>query len=204
MNKESVEKSQFLSGLIAAEAGIYQELVSLVGEDAKKAVETIRQHSYISATCGVLVVAPGVDLLAFVANTWTMYARINSALGISLSKNILKSVASAIGTNILSIIPGMILSSVGGSILKIVPGLGTAGGMAITGTTFYALSTVMGWTYLKAIMFLVSSDVPINEKNLKVATKQVTKDKDFIKEIYNSAKSDFQEEEQDSDSANDK
>ena len=98
-----------------------------------------------------------------------------------------------IGTNILSIIPGMILSSVGGSILKIVPGLGTAGGMAITGTTFYALSTVMGWTYLKAIMFLVSSDVPINEKNLKVATKQVTKDKDFIKEIYNSAKSDFQE-----------
>jgi len=188
-----MQTSQIFSGLIAAETAVYEELVSLIGDDAKKAVETIRQHSYISATCGVLVIAPGVDILAFVANTWTMYARINSALGISLSKNILKSVASAIGTNVLSIIPGMILGSVGGSILKIFPVLGTAGGMAVTGATFYAISTVMGWTYLKAIMFLVSSNVPINEKNLKVATKEVAKDKDFIREIYNSAKSDFKE-----------
>lgn len=203
MKKEPMQTNQIFLGLIAAEKAVYEELVSLVGEDAKKAVETIRQHSYISATCGVLVIAPGVDILAFVANTWTMYARINSALGISLSKNILKSVASAIGTNVLSIIPGMILGSVGGSILKIFPVLGTAGGMAVTGATFYAISTVMGWTYLKAIMFLVSSNAPINEKNLKVATNKVAKDKDFIREIYNSAKSDFKEEKHDSDRASD-
>ncbi|WP_193198667.1 hypothetical protein [Nostoc sp. MG11] len=203
MKKEPTKASQIFSGLIAAEAAIYEELASLVGEDAKKAVETIRQHSYISATCGLLVITPGADILAFLANTWTMYARINSALGISLSKNILKSVASAIGTNVLSVIPGMILGSVGGSILKMFPVLGTAGGMVVTGATFYAISTVMGWTYLKAITFLVSSNAPINEENLKVATKQVTKDKDFIRDIYNSAKSDFKEEQEDSDHTGD-
>ncbi|NJN13749.1 MAG: hypothetical protein HC815_40055, partial [Richelia sp. RM1_1_1] len=163
----------------------------------------IRQHSYVSATCGVFVTNPVVDILAFLTNTWTMYARINSALGISLSKNILKSVASAIGTNILSVIPGMILSSVGGSILKVVPIVGTVRGMAITGTTFYALSTVMGWTYLKAITSLVSSNEPIDEKNLKNITKQVAKDKDFVRKIYNAAKSDFKKEEQNSDCASD-
>ena len=65
--------SQLFQGLVKAENAIYEQLTELVGNDAKEAVKTIRQHAVISATCGVAVVVPGADLLAFLANTWTMY-----------------------------------------------------------------------------------------------------------------------------------
>lgn len=194
MKKPALDNAQIFSGLIASETAIYEQLTALVGEEAQEAVKTIRQHAIISASCGVAVVVPGVDLLAFVANTWTMYARINNALGISLSKNILKSIATAVGTNVISVIPGMALGSLAGSVMKALPGIGTLGGMAVSGTTYYALSTVMGWIYLKGIITLVSSNETINEENLKAATKQVSKDKDFVKGIYESAKSEYKKE----------
>ncbi len=182
-NNKPEPKSKVLSGIIAAETAVYEKLESLVGEDAKKAVRNIRQHSYISAICGTIIIVPGVDVFAFVVNTWTMYGRINTALGISLGKNAIKSVALAIATNMLSIIPATVLVSMGGSILKIIPGLGTAGGIMVTCVTFYTLSSVMGWTYLKAIMFLVGSDTPINGRSLKMATKQIGKDKDLLDKL---------------------
>lgn len=179
-NQDKPQDKQVLSGLIAAEVAVYEKLESLVGEDAKKAVQTIRQHAYISAFCGLILIVPGVDLFAFVVNTWTMYARINTSLGIALGKNIIKSVGLAIATNVLSIIPAIILASIAGSILKIIPGLGTTGGMLVTCITFYTLSSLMGWTYLKAITLLVSSDTPVNGRTLKKAAKQVSKDKDLF------------------------
>ena len=197
MTKQNIDGKQIVSGLIQAEQAIYEQLTELVGEDAKDAVQTIRQHAVVAATCGVGVFVPGADLLAFVANTWTMYARINHALGISLSKNALKSIATAVGTNVISIIPGTALASVGGSILKAIPGLGTIGGMAVAGTTYYALSTVMGWIYLKAITTLVSSNETINEENVKAATKEVSQDESFVKNAYNTAKSEYKEDKKD-------
>ncbi len=197
MKKVSLDNDQIFSALIASEAAIYEQLTALVGEDAKKAVKTIRQHAVVSATCGLAVVVPGADLLAFVANTWTMYARINKALGISLSKNILKSIATAVGTNVVSIIPGMAIGSLAGSLMKAFPGLGTLGGMAVSGTTYYAISTVMGWIYLKGITILVSSNQALDAENLKAATKQVAKDKEFVKNIYESAKEDYKNKKQD-------
>ncbi|MEL6579537.1 MAG: hypothetical protein AAFQ14_07290 [Cyanobacteria bacterium J06621_12] len=197
MTNQNVDGKKIVTGLIQAEQAIYDQLTELVGEDAKIAVQTIRQHAIISATCGVAVVVPGADLMAFVANTWTMYARINSALDISLSKNALKSIATAVGTNVIAIIPGTVLGSVGGSILKAFPGLGTLGGMAVAGTTYYALSTVMGWIYLKAITSLISSNKTINEENLKRATQQASKDESFVKDAYNTAKSDYKERDED-------
>ncbi|BAZ08051.1 hypothetical protein [Calothrix sp. NIES-3974] len=112
-----------------------------------------------------------------------MYARINTALGIALGKNIIKSVGLAIATNVLSIISATILVSLGGSVLKIIPGVGTAGGMLVTCITFYTLSSLMDWIYLKAITFLVSSDIPVNSRNLKKAAKQVSQDKDLFDKL---------------------
>jgi uncharacterized protein (DUF697 family) len=194
MEKPVFNSSQILSGLIAAETAIYNELAAKVGEDAQKAVKSIRQHAYISGAFGLGVILPGVDLLALVTNTWAMYARINHALGISLGKNALKSIASAVGTNVISIIPGIALGAVGGSLLKLVPGLGTVGGMAVSGATSYALTTVMGWIYLKAITTLVVSNKTVDEENLKDLAKQVSKDKEFIKSVYKAAKSESKEQ----------
>lgn len=188
---QNSEENAILQKLIAAEALIYLKLVDLLGDDAKEAVKIIRQHAIISATCGVGAFFPGAGLLSFAANNWTMYARINSALGISLSKNALKSIATAIATNVISIIPGVAFTSVGGSVLKAFPGFGTIGGMAITSTTYYALSTVMGWIYLKGITTLVSSNKTINDENIKTATKKASQDKDFVRSIFNKAKSNY-------------
>jgi uncharacterized protein (DUF697 family) len=197
MNKPALvlDNSEIFKGLIAAEREIYDRLTDLVGDDAKEAVKTIRQHAIISASCGVAVVVPGLDLVGFVANNWTMYARINNALGISLSENALKSIASAVVTNIVSIIPGFAVGAVFGSLLKVVPVFGTGGGMLVAGTTYYVLTTVMGWIYLKAITTLVSSNKAINEENLKAATKQVSKDKKFVRSVYEAAKSEHEKEE---------
>lgn len=194
MEKPVLNNTQIFSALIRSESAIYKQLTTLVGEEAQEAVKIIRQHAIISASCGVAIVVPEVDLLAFVANTLTMYARINNALGISLSKNILKSILTAVVTNVIAVIPDMVLGSLAGSVMKALPGIGTLGGMAVSGTTYYVLSTVMGWIYLKGITTLVSSNETINAENLKAATKQVSQDKDFVKGIYESAKSEYKKE----------
>src|SRR5437667_7998206 len=78
------------------------------GPKAKELTEIIKQHA-LAATGIAFIPVPGLDVAAVVANVWTMYARINDAVGVSFRENALKSIASGICANLLSAIPAAVL-----------------------------------------------------------------------------------------------
>jgi uncharacterized protein (DUF697 family) len=154
------------------------------GQKAKELTNVIKQHA-IAATATGFIPVPGLDVLAVVANIWTMYVRINDVVGVSFSENVLKSIASGVIANLASTIPAIALTVGAGSLLKLLPGIGTAGGIAIAVTANIAVIYVAGKVYLKSLEVLLQSGKPLTEENLKEVVTQMSKDKDFVKSAYN-------------------
>jgi uncharacterized protein (DUF697 family) len=165
-------------------AHIYQHVELFgKGEKAKELSDIIKQHA-LAATGIAFIPVPGADLAAMVANTWTMYVRINNAVGVSFGENALKSIASGIAGNLAAAMPAIALGLAAESVLKFIPGLGTIGGIAIGAATNVAVMYVAGKVYLKALEVLLDNGRPLTEENLKMAARDVTQDKAFVKEAY--------------------
>jgi uncharacterized protein (DUF697 family) len=160
------------------------------GKLGEELTEIIQMHAAIGAGGGLIPV-PVVDIAVIIANTWTMYVRINKAAGLPFSENFAKSIATGIASNIVSIIPGIVLAKIGGALAKLFPGIGTVGGMAIDASVNYALMLVMGIIYLKALTLLIKGKKPVSEQSLRAAAKEATKDKQFVKDSFNEAKSSY-------------
>ena len=94
---------------------------------------------------------------------WTMYAKINNAIGLKLSDNILKTLASGVATNLMAAYAGGWLIS---TALSLIPGLGSLGASAIIGATCYALTLASGYVYLKIMTELLSKEGKENLQNL--------------------------------------
>jgi len=161
------------------------ERLELFGEGAKahELSNVIKQHALAGFASGFIPV-PGLDLAALVANTWTMYVRINNVVGVSFGDNVLKSIASGVFANLVSVIPSIAVALGVETLLKFIPGIGTAGGMAVGAAANTAVMYVAGIVYLKSLEVLIHSGKPLTEDNIKMATEQTSKDKAFVKKAY--------------------
>jgi uncharacterized protein (DUF697 family) len=165
------------------------ESLELFGNGAKahELSNIIKQHALL-ATGAAFIPVPGVDLAAMAATVWTMYVRINEAVGVSFGDNILKSIASGVIANLASVIPGVAIAIGAETLLKFIPGIGTAGGIAVGVAANIAVMYVAGVVYLKSLEVLIHSNKPLTEENIKMATEQTSKDKAFVKKAYTEGK----------------
>lgn len=168
---------------IAIAAAVISEVDFFNGPKAHELSNVIKQHALAGTAIGFIPV-PGADVAAMVANTWTMYVRVNKIVGVSFGENTLKAIASGVIANMASVIPGVIVAIGAGSLLKLIPGIGTAGGTAVAVVANVAVMYVAGKVYLKSLELLIRSGKPLTDDNLKKATAQTSKDKAFVKSAY--------------------
>jgi uncharacterized protein (DUF697 family) len=154
-----------------------------VHEDIAKIVKL---HAKIALGI-VFIPVPGADMAAAAANTWTMYVRINKALDIPFSENVVKSLASGIGTNILSNVP--ILAA--GEIIKLFPVLGPVVGGAVMAGSLYGVTIAAGIVYMRALAIILNQQSEFTEVNLKAVADSLVSDKDSMKKIIKDANREY-------------
>jgi len=118
------------------------------GEQVGRIVE---QHAVASAVAATASIFPGagptVAVVAQTAAVYTMYVRINRALGVSLSKNKLKSLATAVVSNIAANAASYIAGIVIATGLSFIPGVGSAASAMIIAGLGYATMVVAALSY---------------------------------------------------------
>lgn len=150
-------------------------------------VDVVKLHSKL-AVGSALIPVPGADVAAGAANIWTMYARVNSKVGISIRDNVLKTVGSGVVTNLASY---MAMAGLG-SAIKAIPGLGTITGTALMSASLYAVTLASGYIYVKALTLLANKgNGSIDITQIDSAVKDILKNKEVIKNFIKAAKSDF-------------
>lgn len=158
-----------------------------LGEDIAKIV---RQHAITSTALALASAIPGAGAVACIACqtavVYSMYVRINNALNIRLSKNIMKSLASCVvanlASNAITIIGGVVASSV----LSIIPGVGTAASTALMGSIGYATAMISAVVYTKMLTTIVGSGKKIenmSEAEIKEAVQEEIKKRDINQDI---------------------
>lgn len=153
----------------------------------KEIVEVVKLHSKI-AVGSAWIPVPGADVAAGAANIWSMYARINSKIGISFKENVLKSIGAGVATNLTSYVT---LSGVA-SAMKFIPGIGSIGGAVLLSASLYAVTMVSGWVYLKALCTMAQrNSTNISSDDFKRAINQILSNKNLIKSLFNMAKKEY-------------
>jgi len=179
---------------------MYQSFMSNVG--AEGIADIVNKHALCAAAASLAAGwIPGVGgaacLLASVGFIWAMYYRVNSAVGIKLSKNVAKSLASAILTNIVTQVGGLLLGTAAASILSFIPGIGSVASDVIMAAIVYATVIAAGIVYLKMLTKLFKAEVnleSVSESELKNAAKSAADETDLkgvvseARDAYKSAK----------------
>ena len=143
-------------------------------EDIEKIV---RKHAAIAVATAFIPIG-GLDLVAATANVWTMYVRINNALGVKFSDNKMKSIGSAVVSNLVQNL-GVAAVVVA---LKWNPISYIASVAVLTGA-LYGLTITAGWVYLKAL-----TNMALNDGDIDRSIKETLKDKASISQVYNDNK----------------
>lgn len=169
-------------------------------KNIEKAGETIKKCSIAAAVAGVGTGwLPGagaiVASVAWVAAIWGMYVKVNIDLGISIKKNVLKSLASALLTNIIASAGSYILMIVASFILSFIPGFGTVGAVAIDGMIGYITVFASGVLYINLLtkLFKAGKGFTFTEEDAKGLAKDIVDESDMrtiIKEGRNAYKED--------------
>lgn len=107
-------------------------------------------HSKGAAAAGVAsgwVPGAGGTIAAVTAAgfIWSMYLRINDKIGLSISENILKTLASGVATNLAAYAVGSIAVT---TVLSFLPFVGNVGASVIAGSIAFALTIVSAGVYL--------------------------------------------------------
>lgn len=165
-----------------------------------KAGDTIIACAIAAAIAGVgSGWLPGAGALvataAWVAAIWTMYVKINKDLGISISENILKSLASAFLTNIIASAGALILAILASFVLSFIPFLGQAGAIAIDGLLGYITVFASGILYIMLLTKIMKAkgSFDISESEAKSMADNISKESD-ISAIIREAKESFKKE----------
>lgn len=166
----------------------------------EKAGGTIKACAIAAAAAGVGAGwLPGAGALvasaAWVAAIWGMYIKVNKDLDISISENILKSLASAFLTNIIASAGALIISIVLGAILAFLPGIGTVGAVAIDGFIGYITVFASGVLYIKLLtrLFKAKGKADFSGVDVKDIAKEVVAASN-MKEILKEAKSEYKKD----------
>lgn len=169
-------------------------------KNIEKAGKTIKNCSIAAAVAGVGTGwLPGAGALvasaAWVAAIWGMYVKVNIDLGISIKKNVLKSLASALLTNIIASAGSYILMIVASFILSFIPGFGTVGAVAIDGMIGYITVFASGVLYINLLtkLFKAGKGFTFTEEDAKGLAKDIVDESDMrtiIKEGRNAYKED--------------
>ena len=189
---------------------VAKELVELIDEGANdmlpnKITSTVKDCSKGAAIASVAAgVLPGVGGIAAVTVSagfiWGMYLKINSDIGLSISSNILKTLASGIATNLLMYATGCLAGVAIASIASFLPVVGTAVSCATMGLLCYILTLASGFIYLKLLVHLFRAGVDVNSINrmsadeLKNVAKTVC-NKDEIKDVMKAARAEYRKDE---------
>lgn len=159
-----------------------------IGGLPEKIQGDITTHAFIAAGSSFIPV-PGASAAANVANIWAMYARINSDIGITFSKNILKTVASGVVANL----GGYVVLLGAGELLKFIPVFGSFVGAAIESGIAYAITIVSAYVYIKAITLMARKRIDFNnEEKLQHEVDEILRnDKEEIKAMLKEAKNSY-------------
>lgn len=152
----------------------------LIEENFNKEVATIvKQHS---AACTAAAVAamcpyagPTICMVAQTALIYTMYIRMNRAMGITLSKNVVKALASAVISNLVSNVGGCLLSIVGATALSFIPVVGNYASALMMFGVSYATVMIAAKCYSKTLLALSKKGKKVenmSEEEIKEVLKQ--------------------------------
>lgn len=146
-----------------------------LGENMAKIV---RQHAIASTAVSLASAIPGAGAVACVvcqtAVVYSMYVRMNNALGIRLSKNVVKSVASAVVANIATNAATLVGGVVASAVLSVIPGVGSVASTVLMGGIGYATVMISGLVYAKMLCALAKNDKNVetmSEDEIKEAVK---------------------------------
>jgi uncharacterized protein (DUF697 family) len=140
-------------------------------------VQIVKRHAGIAVVTAFIPIG-GLDMVAATANVWTMYLRINNALGINFAENKMKSVGSAVVSNLVQNL----------GILAIAAGLKWTGfgyfqSVAIMTGALYALTLTAGWVYLKSI-----ANMALYDGDIEQSMKEALRENADIKKVYEAIK----------------
>jgi len=136
-------------------------------------VKIVKRHAAIAVATAFIPVG-GLDMVAATANVWTMYVRINNALGIKFSDNKMKSIGSAVVSNLVQNL-GIAAVAVA---LKWNP-ISYLASVAILTGALYGLTMTSGWIYLKAL-----ANMALNDDDIESSVREALKDKASISQVY--------------------
>lgn len=164
-----------------------------------KIADIVKSHS-VGAACaaGAAGLVPGAAVPAAVAICggfiWSMYYRINNAIGVPFSKNLIKSIGTAICTNVAMGYAGMYIIAFG---VSFIPGVHAVNFLLLALAT-YVTTFASGVIYLNVLTAIAKSNNGsfdnVSEASLKKAADDACKNADLgaikreAKAEYNEAK----------------
>jgi len=163
-----------------------QEIANIVKFHSKGAAAAALAIGWLPAGAGSI--AAQASCGGFI---WTMYGRINSKIGVSLSKNILKTAGAGILTNLAAAaVSGTAVSAA----LSLIPGIGSIGASAVVGATSYAMALASGIMCLKILtkLFKAGQDPShLSAEAIKKEAELLSKNEN-LKDLVKSAAADFE------------
>lgn len=157
----------------------------IISDNQLEAVEkTIKGCAITAAITGVGAgMLPGtggvIATAASVGAIWGMYVAINEKLGISISSNLLKSLASAILTNLLATGGSLLLLFAATKILQWIPGIHIAA-TAIDAMIIYISVFASGVLYIRLLtdIFKAKGSFDISKDEIKTVAKDIVANAD--------------------------
>ncbi len=153
--------------------------------------EILVTHSCISAALA-LIPLPVAGVAVCMTNIFSMYMRINTALGMPFEKNAVKSAAGMIAAGFSGIMTrsaGLIASEV----LKFIPGIGSIAGGVLETAVLYSATGVQGkiyceWLRLMTLRGGIRSDGTYDEKTARSSLDEIFSDRERIKDMMDELK----------------
>ena len=164
------------------------------GDEVKNAiVENSVGAAASSLAAGFL---PGLAAVAATAVSagfiWRMYYKINQALGISISKNVLKSLASGLLTNLVAGLGGVVVADAAATALSLLPGLGSISASVLLAAVNYGLVYVSGLVYMKMLTGIFQAKADISKMTESEiydnAVRTFAQNKQEFQDAFNKAK----------------
>ena len=160
-------------------------------------VEIVKFHTRGGVACGLASAwIPGaggtIASVGAVGFIWSMYVRINEAIEMPFSDNVLKIIATGVATNLASAAAVNIIVS---SAFSLFPGIGTVAATVLTGATMYAVTLSAGYLYFKLMTELFKSGLDLNNISINSLKDMALNlaNSDDIKSFFKGASKEFKE-----------